>query len=213
MLLDLVLSIPAAPDIVLQSWIGAAIAAGASLIGGMMNNSSNSAQAEENRDFQEWSYKNRYQWTMQDMEKAGMNPIFAYQNGVGTGLPGSTAVMQNPVDDAVDSYAAVSNNAIARKRLDAEVKLLEEQRKNTNMDTTLKSSLIGVNAMKEITERWNAASAKLVYEMNEDTKQLAKRDARYELDNPELMKIRKWMSSFGSILGNSQSVRRIMGGN
>lgn len=34
-------------------------------------------------------YKHKYQWTMSDMQKAGLNPILAYQQGAGaTGSPG-----------------------------------------------------------------------------------------------------------------------------
>lgn len=61
----------------------------------------NAAEAQKNRDFQEKMRSTQYQTTMEDMRKAGLNPMLAYQQG-GAGTPtgatasqGSIPVMQN----------------------------------------------------------------------------------------------------------------------
>lgn len=50
----------------------------------------NSAEAQKNRDWQERMSNTRYQRAVEDMKKAGINPILAYRNG-GAEVPGGRA--------------------------------------------------------------------------------------------------------------------------
>lgn len=74
--------------------VSAAGGIGGALTGGLI--AANSAkkqrkfankQAKMSRSWQKKMYKTRYQHTMVDMKKAGLNPILAYKQGTGGGVP------------------------------------------------------------------------------------------------------------------------------
>lgn len=50
--------------------------------------------AEKAQEHQKKMYRSRYQWTMEDMRLAGLNPMLAYRQGVGG--PGSAPMAQVP---------------------------------------------------------------------------------------------------------------------
>nr|QJB19481.1 MAG: DNA pilot protein [Microvirus sp.] len=87
------------------------LAAGAgigSAIGGLLGqdeaNSSNAQQAQINRDFQERMSSTSYQRGVEDMKKAGLNPMLAYSQG-GASTPGGSvsSPMINKVGAGVSS--------------------------------------------------------------------------------------------------------------
>jgi len=57
--------------------------AGAGLLGGILGNKASAEEAQRNRRFQRKMYKHRYQYTVEDMRRAGLNPALAYQQGGG----------------------------------------------------------------------------------------------------------------------------------
>ena len=58
----------------------AAIGAAASYYGAQQQNKAAKASAKGAWKRSVYSYKRRYQWQMDDMRRAGLNPILAYQN-------------------------------------------------------------------------------------------------------------------------------------
>lgn len=77
--------------------------------------------ANQQMRFQERSQRRRYQWTMEDMRKAGLNPILAYQQGGGSALSGARATM--PAPDVPGAQTAKS----LRRVQDQQSKLLSQQ--------------------------------------------------------------------------------------
>lgn len=68
-----------------------AIDTGLQVWSGMEANASNERIAKQTWTRQKEAMQSRYQWTMEDMRKAGLNPILAYQQGGGTPLSAPTA--------------------------------------------------------------------------------------------------------------------------
>lgn len=63
----------------------------------------NSAEAQKQRDWQERMSNTAYQRAIEDMKKAGINPILAYQQG-GATTPGGSAASAGMASGATDNY-------------------------------------------------------------------------------------------------------------
>jgi len=98
-------------------------------------NAASAEQAQKQMDFQERMRETQYQTAMEDMKKAGLNPMLAAsQGGAGTptGAMGqvSTANFKSPVSAAANSYAQYS-------ALAADINLKDNQATQTVANTTL----------------------------------------------------------------------------
>lgn len=60
-------------------------------------------------------YKHRYQWAVEDMRKAGLNPILAATSGIGGSFSGASA-LGTSVPSIGGEAAAMSNSALSRKQ-------------------------------------------------------------------------------------------------
>ena len=78
------------------SFLGAAlgpVAGGiASIIGGALSNSADRHAATVANQRNIYNYQHRYQWAMDDMQKAGLNPILAATQGIGGSVNGASAL-------------------------------------------------------------------------------------------------------------------------
>lgn len=80
------------------------ITGGASLLGGLLGNNSASKEAQKNREFQERMAKNAHQYEVEDLRKAGLNPILSGLGGQGASTPGgATANVKDPITPAISS--------------------------------------------------------------------------------------------------------------
>lgn len=101
--------------------IGSAGSAGGAVLGYLGQkdtNEANQQMAHEGRAWQSEMRSTAYQATVEDMKKAGLNPMLAYQQGP-TQAPGtSVPTMGNKMQAAVSSSAAAANiaNTIANTR-------------------------------------------------------------------------------------------------
>jgi len=78
-------------------------------------NAASAAQAQAQMDFQERMRQTQYQTAIEDMKKAGLNPMLAYSQGgagVPTGAMGSvsTAKMENALGAGVTGYQQLASN-------------------------------------------------------------------------------------------------------
>jgi len=84
-------------------FLGAGVSSAMAYKGQKDTNKQNLSIAREQMDFQERMSNTAYQRSMDDMEKAGLNPILAYKQGGASSPSGASAVMQNPMGAAVDA--------------------------------------------------------------------------------------------------------------
>lgn len=95
--------------------LAAAVAGGASLLGGVLANRSRSKEAQKDRNFQERMSSTSWQRGKADMEAAGINPALAYAKGGASSPGGAMAGVENVTEGAVSS-------ALQAKRLTYELR-------------------------------------------------------------------------------------------
>jgi DNA-binding protein H-NS len=126
----------------LTAWIPAAIAAGAALVGGSINNKANAKEAAKNRDFQQQNSDTAYQRAKLDMKRAGLNPILASKMGGASTPGGAMAQMQDVVTPAVSSALQTSQTEAGLEKTKQEVKNLAVSENLTEKQITHVSATI-----------------------------------------------------------------------
>lgn len=117
----------------------------ASIIGGALSNSaarhSSTVANQRNVD----NYKHRYQWSMEDMQKAGLNPMLAATQGIGGSVNGASALSANynlgeGVTAGMSATAAGNSAKAANRQAQVAEKMSDEQIKNLAAQTILAGS-------------------------------------------------------------------------
>lgn len=110
----------------------AAIGGAASYFGQQSANAANEQAADVAWERSREAYQNRYLWQMQDMERAGLNPILAYQNPPPGGPAGVPYSAKSAAGAGVEGAARGVTSALAARRLGQEIsnmKAVEERDK------------------------------------------------------------------------------------
>jgi len=119
----------------------AIIGAAAAIGGGILGNKAQAGQAQDNRDFQADQYSRRYQITMADMKAAGLNPMLAYSQGVGSSPAGSMGNMGDfGGGEAGSIIAQAGMRKSAAKQADTASTQNISTAKNLDQDTKLKKT-------------------------------------------------------------------------
>ena len=112
------------------------ISGGMSYLGQSSANAFNAEQAQINREWQEKMRATQYQTAVEDMQKAGLNPMLAYQQGGAGNLSGAvSAPAQNALGQFVSSALQARQLNGQLKQMDAQIDNLHEQNKQIQAGT------------------------------------------------------------------------------
>lgn len=91
-----------------------------SVLGSAVQNHYNSANAAQANAWNVENYKHRYQWAVDDMRAAGLNPILAATNGIGGSISGASAASVGMSDIGSTMNSARAASAAERQAKNAE---------------------------------------------------------------------------------------------
>ena len=101
-----------------------------SVFGSAAQNHYNSANAEQANKWNVENYQHRYQWAVDDMRQAGLNPILAATNGIGGSISGASAASVGMSDIGSTMNSARSASAAERQAKNAEHLAISQIEKN-----------------------------------------------------------------------------------
>lgn len=183
----------------LDGIVGSTVGALGSYLGVRSANKANRRLAGQQMDFQREMSNSAYQRSMDDMKKAGLNPILAYQQGGASVPAGATATMMDQITPALNSAQSMS-------RTKAELENLKESNANIRSQTILNSTLekaAGADAMLK------ANSAKNVALNSELTAQsLPRAKYRAHMDSSELGKLGMGVERFIDVINPLKNLSR-----
>ena len=91
-----------------------------SIFGSAVQGHYNSAASAQQNEWNVENYKHRYQWAMEDMRNAGLNPILAATNGIGGSIAGASAASIGMPDIAGNISSARGVSASSKQAKVAE---------------------------------------------------------------------------------------------
>lgn len=104
-----------------MSWLSDTLGSVAgSVLGSAVQNHYNSANAAQANAWNVENYKHRYQWAVDDMRAAGLNPILAATNGIGGSIAGASAASVGMSDIGSTMNSARSASAAERQAKNVE---------------------------------------------------------------------------------------------
>lgn len=129
----------------LGSVLGAVTGGVSSIIGGALSNSADRHAATVANQRNQYNYQHRYQWSMQDMQKAGLNPMLAATSGIGGSVNGASALasqynLGEGVTAGMSAQAAGSSAKAAQKQADTAQRVGEGTVKKLGSDVLLNAA-------------------------------------------------------------------------
>ena len=127
-----------------MSWLSNTLGSVAgSVLGSAFQNHYNSANAAQANAWNVENYKHRYQWAVEDMRKAGLNPILAATNGIGGSISGASAASVGMSDIGSTMNSAKAASAAERQAKNAENLAVSQIEKNVAEADSVRQSTHG----------------------------------------------------------------------
>jgi len=131
-----------------MSMVGSAIGGIGSYMGQQSANQANAFQSEKQMAFQKEQRETQYQTAVEDMKKAGLNPMLAYQQGGAGNQPGSQAQMQSSLGAGVKSAAENLGKYQELRNQSVQERLINSQIDVADADAVLKRATAITEAYK-----------------------------------------------------------------
>lgn len=132
----------------MSAWgaIGAAALGGVAGLWGQADaNRASAHESRKNRNWQERLMKERHQINVNDLRKAGLNPMLAYGNNAAS-VPSGSAFGMESETKGIESHIS---NAMSAMKLEEEVKQLKETNKNIQSGTKLNAQKVKTEAKQQ----------------------------------------------------------------
>ena len=127
-----------------MSWLSNTLGSVAgSVLGSAVQNHYNSANAAQANAWNVENYKHRYQWAVEDMREAGLNPILAATNGIGGSISGASAASVGMSDIGSTMNSAKAASAAERQAKNAENLAVSQIEKNVAEADSVRQSTHG----------------------------------------------------------------------
>lgn len=128
-----------------MSWLSDTLGSVAgSVFGSAVQNHYNSANAAQANEWNVENYKHRYQWAVEDMHKAGLNPILAATNGIGGSISGASAASVGMSDIGSTMNSARAASAAERQAKNVENLSLSQIDKNAAEADSTRQRTLGI---------------------------------------------------------------------
>lgn len=128
-----------------MSWLSNTLGSIAgSVLGSAVQNHYNSANAAQANEWNIENYRHRYQWAVEDMRKAGLNPILAATNGIGGSISGASAASVGMSDIGSTMNSARAASAAERQAKNAEHVSLSQIDKNVAEADSIRQATHGI---------------------------------------------------------------------
>jgi hypothetical protein len=114
-----------------------------SVLGSAVQNHYNSANAAQANAWNVENYKHRYQWAVEDMRNAGLNPVLAATNGIGGSISGASAASVGMSDIGSTMNSAKAASAAERQAKNAENLSVSQIEKNVAEADSVRQSTHG----------------------------------------------------------------------
>lgn len=128
-----------------MSWLSNTLGSVAgSVFGSAVQNHYNSANAAQANAWNVENYKHRYQWAVEDMRAAGLNPILAATNGIGGSISGASAASVGMSDIGSTMNSARAASAAERQAKNAEHLAISQIDKNVAEANSTRQATHGI---------------------------------------------------------------------
>lgn len=134
------------------------VSLGVGLLGSLWSSKKSAEAAQASYDFQREVLQNRTQWAVEDMKKAGLNPILAAGGASGVGT-GAMPTYENP-------GAAAMNSAMAARQIrsiDQQYRLSEREQLNRDKIAESQVMLNSAKAEKERADAFESGKRVVLY--------------------------------------------------